>query len=40
MKVAKEIRYDPEKIPSNLRYIDRKKVSYCEDQQDCISHKN
>ena len=26
MRVAKEIRYDPERIPPNLRYIDRKKV--------------
>ena len=26
MRVVKEIRYDPERIPSNLRYIDRKKV--------------
>ena len=26
MRVVKEIRYDPEGIPSNLRYIDRKKV--------------
>ena len=26
MRVRKEIRYDPEKIPPNLRYIDRKKV--------------
>ena len=26
MGVVKEIRYDPERIPSNLRYIDRKKV--------------
>ena len=26
MRAAKEIRYDPEKIPPNLRYIDRKKV--------------
>ena len=26
MRVAKEIRYDPERIPFNLRYIDRKKV--------------
>ena len=24
MRAAKEIRYDPEKIPPNLRYIDRK----------------
>ena len=26
MRVAKEIRYDPERIPPNLRYIDRRKV--------------
>ena len=26
MRVAKEIRYDPERIPPNLRYNDRKKV--------------
>ena len=26
MRVAKEIRYDPERIPPSLRYIDRKKV--------------
>ena len=26
MRVAKEIRYDPERIPPNLGYIDRKKV--------------
>ena len=26
MRVVKEIRHDPERIPSNLRYIDRKKV--------------
>ena len=26
MRVAKEIRFDPERIPSNIRYIDRKKV--------------
>ena len=26
MRVAKEIRHDPERIPPNLRYIDRKKV--------------
>ena len=26
MRVAKDIRYDPERIPPNLRYIDRKKV--------------
>ena len=26
IRVVKEIRYDPERIPSNLRYIDRKKV--------------
>ena len=26
MRVVKEIRYDPERIPPNLRYIDRKKV--------------
>ena len=26
MRVVKEIRYDPEKVPPNLRYIDRKKV--------------
>ena len=26
MRVVKEIRYDPERIPFNLRYIDRKKV--------------
>ena len=26
MRVAKEIRYDPERIPPNLRYINRKKV--------------
>ena len=26
MRVAKEIRYDPVRIPPNLRYIDRKKV--------------
>ena len=26
MRVMKEIRYDPERIPPNLRYIDRKKV--------------
>ena len=26
MRVVKEIRYDPERIPSKLRYIDRKKV--------------
>ena len=26
MRVAKEIRYDPEGIPPSLRYIDRKKV--------------
>ena len=26
MRVAKEIRYDPERIPPNLRYIDGKKV--------------
>ena len=26
MRVVKEIRYDPDRIPSNLRYIDRKKV--------------
>ena len=26
MRVAKEIRYDPERIPPNLRYIDRTKV--------------
>ena len=26
MRVAKEIRYDPERIPLNLRCIDRKKV--------------
>ena len=25
MRVVKEIRYDPERIPPNLRYIDRKK---------------
>ena len=27
MRVVKEIRYDPERIQPNLRYIDRKKVS-------------
>ena len=26
MRVMKEIRYDPERISPNLRYIDRKKV--------------
>ena len=26
MRVVKEIRFDPERIPPNLRYIDRKKV--------------
>ena len=26
MRVVKEIRYDPERIPPNLRYTDRKKV--------------
>ena len=26
MRVVKEIRYEPERIPPNLRYIDRKKV--------------
>ena len=26
MRVVKEIRYDPMRIPPNLRYIDRKKV--------------
>ena len=26
MRVVKEIRYDPERIPPNLRHIDRKKV--------------
>ena len=26
IRVAKEIRYDPERIPPNLRYIDKKKV--------------
>ena len=26
MRVVKEIRYDPERIPPNLRYPDRKKV--------------
>ena len=26
MRVAKEIRYDPERIPPNLKYIDRKNV--------------
>ena len=26
MKLVKEIRYDPERIPPNLRYIDRKKA--------------
>ena len=26
MRVVKEIRHDPQKIPRNLRYIDRKKV--------------
>ena len=26
IRVVKEIRYDPERIPSNLRCIDRKKV--------------
>ena len=26
MRVVKEIRFDPERIPLNLRYIDRKKV--------------
>ena len=26
MRVAKEIRYDPERIPPDLRYINRKKV--------------
>ena len=26
IRVVKEIRYDPERIPPNLRYIDRKKV--------------
>ena len=26
IRVVKETRYDPERIPSNLRYIDRKKV--------------
>ena len=27
MKVVKEIRYDPERNPPNLRYFDRKKVT-------------
>ena len=27
MKVVKEIRYDPERYPPNLRYFDRKKVT-------------
>ena len=26
MRVVKEFRYDPERIPPNLRYIDRRKV--------------
>ena len=26
MRVVKEIRFDPERIPPNLRYIDRKKI--------------
>ena len=26
MRVVKETRFDPERIPPNLRYIDRKKV--------------
>ena len=26
MRVVKEIRYDPERIPPNLRYFDRNKV--------------
>ena len=26
MRVVKEIRFDPERIPPNLRYIDKKKV--------------
>ena len=41
MRVAKEIRCDPERSSPNLRYIDRKKVrAATDDQQDCISHKN
>ena len=27
MRVVKEIRYDPERTPPNLRYFDRKKVT-------------
>ena len=26
MRVVKAIRFDPERIPPNLRYIDRKKI--------------
>ena len=42
MKLVKEIRYDPEGIPPNLRYIDRKKAraATVKIKKDCISHKN
>ena len=41
MRVVKEIGYDPERIPPNLRYSDRRKVRAASVKiNKIISHKN